>query len=227
MRMSSSSALLFLFCAALVAQDPEPTKNPVVSTQEAAAPAPVVFTSDAGFTFSYPSDWEVVDSKPMMPALQQKVEDQAKSELEKKGADCTQIALLLRHGTPKSSIVVMVLPYSCVDQAVNASDLPATAEGMAEGIKRGYDISHAEYGAYKLGHHDIWIERAEGTSKTHPDQRYTIEIVAVMLKRAMVCWMGFVRDDASLKALEDGQTSLEGENAVPLVPATAFKGKRP
>src|ERR1700690_1728789 len=103
-----------LLPAALSAQNPQPAQTPQPAPAPLAAehatdavPAtPVVFTSDAGFSFSYPSDWAVIDSKPMMPAIQLKANQDAKSDMEKKGIDCTQISLLLRHGSPASSIVV-------------------------------------------------------------------------------------------------------------------------
>ena len=79
------------------------------------------FKDDAGlsyFSYTYPSNWEVVDSKPVMPAVRLKVEEGATSESEKKGAECTQLALLLREPTLKSSIIVVALPFACVGPVI-------------------------------------------------------------------------------------------------------------
>jgi len=224
-----------LLPAALSAQNPQPAQTPQPAPAPLAAehatdavPAtPVVFTSDAGFSFSYPSDWAVIDSKPMMPAIQLKANQDAESDMEKKGIDCTQISLLLRHGSPASSIVVLVLPYGCLSGALSPSDLAATASGIAEGLKKSMDLSDPIYGAYKLGSHDLWIERAQATPKDHPDQPFIIEVVSVMLKKGMVCWMGFARDEAALKALNEAQIVLDGDTPAALVPSTALAQKKP
>ena len=52
---------------------------------------------------------------------------------------------------------------------------------------------------------------------------YTLETACTMLKKAMVCWMGFARNQDAINVLESGQTSLEGDPPSTLVPSSAFK----
>jgi hypothetical protein len=188
----------------------------------AQAPAPQVHTSDIGFSYSLPADWEVVDTKPILPAVQQDVGKTATSEAEKKGVTCTQVALTARHGTPSSVIVVVALPYDCFGQTMTEKDLPDFGSGASEGLKNTFDISNPTYGAYTIGTHGLWIERARGVIKDHPESVYTVETVCSVLKKAAVCWMGMAQNDAALQIFESGVVSLDGEADAPLVPADAF-----
>lgn len=213
----------------VLAQNPEPApanaQSATTATGPSTAPKTFEYKDDTGassFTYSYPSDWDVIDSKPMMPVVRQRVEEGAQSEMEKKGAECTQLALLVRHPSSGSSIVVISVQYQCIGGTMNQSDLPAAATGIAEGMKKNFDIVDPAYGAYKLGSHNFWIERARATPKSHPETTVTLETACTMLKKSMVCWMGFSRDQDAVKIFEGGQTSLDGDPPLALVPATAF-----
>jgi len=198
------------------------------ATQEAPAstpPVPVTFTSDSGFTYTYPSDWEVVDAKPMLPVAQMHARDSASSGLESQAAGCTQIGLLLRHGIPRSSIVVVVLPYSCVDNRIKASDLAGVAGGVAVGLSKGFTLTDPIYTAYKLGTVEFWAERAKGSPKAHPEVNMTLETTCGLLKSALVCWMGFAQDEAAIRTFEGGATSIDGSPATSLIPTGAFDRK--
>ena len=219
------------FCAAglLVGQNAptDPVKDAASDNPTSAPKAPVVFTSDSGFTFTYPADWEVVDTKPMLPVEKLKAQEGAKSDLEKRGADCTQMPLMIRHGMPRTVILIMVLDYSCVGNAVNANDLASAGSGVAKGLTKNYEINDPAYGAYRLGTHNFWIERAQGTSHSHPDKTYSLETACTMLKKSMVCWFALAPDIESLSTLETGAVSIEGESSAVLVPASTFKSKSP
>ena len=78
-----------------------------------AAAAVTAHTSDIGFSYSLPTDWEVVDTALSLPAVQQQVKKQATTEDEKQGIDCVQVALTARHGDPASVVVVVALPFAC------------------------------------------------------------------------------------------------------------------
>ena len=219
-----------LFCAAglLVGQSipidlvkHPASANPISSD----AKAPIVFASDTGFTFAYPADWEVVDTKPMLPVEKLKAQEGAKSDLEKRGADCAQIQLMIRHGAPRSVIVILVLDYSCVGNTINANDLAATGSGVAKGLTKNFEINDPAYGAYRLGSHNFWIERALGTSRSHPDTQYALETTCTMLKKSLVCWFALAPNIETLSTFETGAVSLEGESAAMLVPASTFAPK--
>jgi hypothetical protein len=198
---------------------------PLLAQAPAAAPAPQIHTSDIGFTYSIPADWEVVDTKLMLPEVRQKVENEATSEDEKKGADCAQVALTARHGAPASVVVVVALPFACFGQQMTDKDLPDFASGASEGLKKSFDISGPIHGAYSLGAHSFWIERATGALIGHPEVKYTVETVCSILKKGAVCWMAMAADDAALQTFEQGAVALDGEAAPALVPAQAFAKK--
>jgi hypothetical protein len=189
------------------------------------APAAQVHTSGIGFSYSIPSDWEVMDSQSSLPALQQQTANDARSEDEKKGLACTKIELTARHGDPSSVIVVVALPYDCFGQAFSDKDLPGFGTGAAEGVKQSLDVSEPVYGSYALGTHNMWIERAQGSPKARPDLHYTVEVACSLLKKAAVCWMALAADQASLQVFERAAVSLDGETAGALVPANAFEKK--
>jgi hypothetical protein len=183
----------------------------------------VAHTSDIGFSYSIPVDWEVVDTKPTLPAVQAEVAKTAKSEDEKKGIGCVQVALTARHGDPASVVVVVGLPYDCYGTTMTEKDLPGFGAGAAEGIKNTFNISNAVHGAYAVGTHSMWVERADGVLKDSPEMKYTVETVCSVLKKGAVCWMAMAADKASLQIFENGAVALDGEAPAALVPATAFQ----
>lgn len=215
-----------LFCAAtLLTGQSVPTdqvKGPASDAVISSTPKAAVFKSDSDFTFTYPADWEVVDTKPLIPVVKLKAQEGAKSNLEKQGADCTQIPLMIRHGVPSSVIVIVVLDFGCVGNAINASDLASTGLGVAKGLTKNFEISEPAYSAYRLGTHDFWIERAQGTSRSHSDKKYSLEITCTMLKKSLACWFALAPDIENLSTLETGTVSLEGESSAVLVPAKTF-----
>jgi hypothetical protein len=71
----------------------------------------------------------------------------------------------------------------------------------------------------------MWIERAKGSPKGHPEMPYTLEIACSLLKRAAVCWMTVAGDDQALKDFEGNAVVLDGDFFSQLVPATAFDEK--
>ena len=210
MRAISFAFVLCLSGAALAAQTPA---------------APKAHASDLGFTYSLPSDWEVVNANPTLSGVKEQAQQNATTEDEKKGVACVQIALTARGGSPSSVLVVVELPFACFGQTMSSKDLPGFAQGASEGIKQSFDISDPVYGDYTLGSHGMWIERAKGSPKGHPEAPYTVEIACTLLKKGAVCWMALAASDAALKIIEGGAVALEGERPTALVPATAFEKK--
>lgn len=208
------------------ADDHNPASSSAAASSGTASPGssePAKFKSNFGFSYTYPSDWEVVDSKPMLPAIQLKAGETASSDAERHAIDCTQLALMIRHGTPKSVILVVVLPFECAGVHIKQSDLASVASGVSTGLKKGFEIHDPIYGAYKLGTHDFWAERSHAISKNHPELEVTLETVCSIAKDSLVCWMNLARDDEAIKVFESGLASVEDDLPAALVPASAFK----
>jgi hypothetical protein len=210
------TALLVLCGATLLAQAP---------ADAPATAAPRTYSNDVGFSYSFPADWDVVDMSATLPAAQQQAQQSATTEDEKRGAACTQIALSARHGSPASTVVAVVLPFSCLGAEMTDKDLPGMGSGAMEGIQQNFDIAEPVYGVYSLGSHSVWIERAKGTLKGHSEVQYTVETVCSIMKRGAVCWMAIAADDAALQTFEQGAVTLGSEAPTPLVPADAFVKK--
>jgi hypothetical protein len=211
MRVSSIAFVLWVSGATLVAQTP--------------TAAPEVHPSDLGFSYSLPSDWEVVNASPTLSGVKEQAQQNAATEDEKKGVACVQIALTARGGSPTSVLVVVELPFACFGQTMSSKDLPGFAQGASEGIKQSFDVADPVYGDYTLGTHSMWIERAKGSPKGHPEATYTVEIACTLLKKGAVCWMALAASDAALKIIEGGAVALEGESPTALVPSSAFEKK--
>jgi len=192
---------------------------------QAPAPTTETHTSDLGFSYTLPSDWEVVDTHPVLPVVKQQQSQSATSDEEKKGIECVQLALTARHGTPVSVVAVLELPFACFGQQLADKDLPGFAQGASEGLKRTFVISQPVYGTYMLGTHDFWIERAQGVVIGHPEAQYTVEVACGLLKKGAVCWLATAVDQATLDTFEHGTVTLDGEAPTTLVPATAFDKK--
>lgn len=209
MKVRSFPVLLILLAAPLLAQ----------------APSPLVHSSDLGFTYAIPSDWQVVDASATLPTVQQQVTQNAASDDEKKGIACVQVALTARHGDPTSVIVVMALPFSCFQQEMTDKDLPGFASGASEGLKQILDITDSVHSSYELGSHNVWIERAKGSAKANPAVHFSVETACTLLKKAAVCWMTTAADDGAMQAFEHGAVTLDQDPAPALVPPTAFDKK--
>jgi hypothetical protein len=202
--------LLAVGCANLLAQAPAP---------------PVVHTSEYGFSYSVPSDWQVAEAQPTPAEIKEKQAQEAKTEEEKKGIACLQVAMTARHGDPTSVIVAMALPFDCFGQSMTEKDLPGFAEGGSEGLKQAFDLTEPVHASYSLGSHGIWIERAKGTPKGSPNVSYTVEIACGLLKKAAVCWMTMASDASTLHTFENGAVVLDGDSFPALVPENAFEKK--
>lgn len=192
-----------------------------VSLAAQAAPDQVQ-TSDLGFSYSVPADWAIQITPAQVEAAREKAAQEATSADEKKGADCTQVEMAARHGSPASVIVVVSLPYSCYGQSFTESDLSSFGKGVAEGIANTYNLGAEQTATYTLGAHKLWVDRAPGTPKDSPDQHYTIEVSCTLLKKGAVCWMAMAVDSTALAVFEHGAVTLEGDPPASLVPAGLF-----
>ncbi len=180
-----------------------------------------VHTSGLGFSYSLPPDWETVDPPADLPAAKQQGARNAASEEEKKGIACVQVAFSARHGV--SAIVEVALPFGCYGQTMTTDQLSGFGEGAAEGLKQTFDVDHPVLGAYNLGDHQMWIERASGTPNGRTQPVYTVEIACTLLTKAAVCWMTVAADADDLRVFEQGAVTLDGYTAPSLVPPNAFE----
>ncbi len=203
--------LFFLCSASLLAQAPARTSE--------------THSSPLGFSYSLPNDWDVVNTQPTLPEVKKQQSQIASSDEEKKGIQCVQIALTARHGTPASVVVVVALPFACFGQQMTEKDLPGFAKGASQGIKRSFVVADPVYGAYTLGTHSFWIERATGTVIGHAQPKYTVEIACSLLEKGAVCWMTMAADSTGLETFEHGAVTLDDDTPVALVPASAFDKK--
>jgi hypothetical protein len=212
MKFPQLTALLALCAAPLAGQAP-------------ASPAVQTHTDPVGFSYTLPADWQMLDAQPALPAVRQQLDKDATTEGEKKGLACVQVAFMARQGDPPSVIVAVTLPFDCFGLKMTNSDLPAFAMGTAEGLKKSWNIVDPQYGAYTLGSHSTWIERATGSPIGQPESQRTVEVVCTMLQNGAACWMVFAASDASLRAFEQAPVVLDGDAPAALVPATAFQVK--
>jgi hypothetical protein len=210
------TVLLVLCGPLMLAQAPAPAP-PAVESQP--------HVSALGFSYSVPKNWEVVDTQGTLPKAKEDAGKNASTDEEKKGLACVEVALTARNGDPTSVVVAVALPFDCFGQQMTEKDLPGFATGASEGLRQTFDLVDPVFGSYSLGSHGVWIERAKGTSKSHPELSYTIEVVCSLVKKAAVCWMAMAADDAALRVFEHGAVTLDGDSAGALVPPTAFDKK--
>jgi hypothetical protein len=200
----------FLIAAPMLAQAP-------------AASAPS--TEELGFTYHVPSGWEPTDAQSTLPEVKKQQTEKAKTDEEKREIACVQIPISARRAAPPSFLAAMALPFDCFGQIMTEKDLPGFAEGSSEGPRVIFDFSDPVYATYSMGSHNMWIERAKGNPKGHPEMAYTLEITCSLLKKAAVCWMTVAGDDQALKEFEGTAVTLDGDFFPQLVPPTAFDKK--
>lgn len=196
---------------------------PLIAQEQAApaAPAPESF----GFSYRLPAGWDAIDAQSTLPEVKQRQTANAKTDEEKKEIACIQIPLSARKGAPISFLAVIALPFDCLGQIITEKDLPGFAEGASEGPRAIFDFSDPTYGNYSLGKHHMWVERAKGSPKGHPEMPYTLEIACGLLQKSAVCWMTVAGDEQALKEFEGDSVTLDGDFFAELVPADAFAKK--
>jgi hypothetical protein len=161
----------------------------------------------------------------MLPVVREQVTQSATSEGERKGIACAQIALMAKYGDPPSVIEAVVIPFDCFGQRFTDKDLASLASGVAKGLNKTFNIIDPVYGAYTLGTHSVWIERATGSFISHPEAKRTLETACTILKKGVVCWIAIAADVEARQTFENGAVTLEGEESPALVPATALQKK--
>jgi len=203
--------------AAGQATAPAQAATPPPAAPTATQPAEVD-DSDVGFNYSLPADWEFV-APPPAPKATVPFPDAVGT---KKGDACVEVVLTAKQGTPASVVVVMALPFACYGQTLKPGDLANFGSGAAEGLKQTFDITEPVEGNYTLGSHAVWIERAKGTPKGHPENPFTFEIVCAVVTKGAVCWMTMAADWHGLHAFENAPVTLDGETSLELVPPHSF-----
>lgn len=191
----------------------------------AVQPAAATQGSDLGFTYSVPSDWEILSTPPTMAAARSEASQNAATDEEKKGVACLEPVLTARDQRSGSILSVQALPFACFGKAMTSEDLPGFASGAPEVLKQSFDMGQPVTATYALGTHYMWVERASATLKDHPEVPFTVEIACGLLKKAAVCWMAVAGNEDALHAFEHGAVVLDGESAGALVPPTAFAKK--
>ena len=167
-----------------------------------APPVSTPSTEELGFTYHIPSGWDAIDAQSTLPEVKKQQTEKAKTDEEKREIACVQIPISARREAPPPSLLVaMALPFDCFGQIMTEKDLPGFAEGSSEGPRAIFDFSDPVYGTYSMGSHSMWIERAKGNPKGHPEMAYTLEITCSLLKKAAVCWMAVAGNDQALKEL--------------------------
>jgi hypothetical protein len=209
-------ALLAFSCSALFAQ-PHASAKPSAALHTS--------TSDVGFSYSLPADWEFVDMSASLSALQKQTQQTAGDDELKRGAACMQIALTAHHGTPGSMIAAVVLPSDCMGKEMAPTDLPGFGIAATQGVQMGFDVGDPLLAEYSLGSHKVWAARAKGNPAGHPEMPYTVETVCTLVKKGAVCWMALAANDASLATFEKGSVALDKEAPTALVPTSAFVKK--
>ncbi len=193
----------------------------------ASTAATQTYSSDVGFSYTLPAEWEVVDMSAALQAEQERAKGTEGNNQEKRGVGCMQIAMTAHHGTPASMIMAMALPTSCVGLEMSAKDLPGFGRGAAQGIQQQFDLGEPVEATYSLGSHSAWIARFPATLKDGSQRSYSVETVCTLLKKGAVCWMALAADDDALATFEHGSATLDGEPPVPLVPADVFMKGHP
>jgi hypothetical protein len=231
MKVALAAAIFLLGSVLLVAQTTVPTAGQTAAPGQSATPATPapadapaatqpaqIDDSDVGFNYTLPSDWEFVApppvAKPTVPFPD--------AVGIKKGDACVEVVFTAKHGAPASVVVVMALPFTCYGQPMKPGDLANFGAGAAEGLKQTFEITDPIQGNYTLGSHAVWIERAKGTPKGHPENAFTFEIACTLLAKGAACWMTMATDWPSLRAFERAPVTLDGETSAALVPPHSF-----
>ena len=185
------------------------------------------YKSELGYSFAYPQDWVLMDTGASLPEVKQQAADEAKSDEGKQSANCAQMDMTLRHVSASGMIVAMALPFACYGQKLAPQDLAGFGGSVASGLSQAFDVQFSLTKTYRLGSHDLWVERDQATAKADATQSFLVETVCGLLDKAAVCWVGIVKDESDLATFENTAITLESDKPVGLVPAGVFTAGKP
>jgi hypothetical protein len=239
MRFTAAAFVIGMSCLPAFAQVPAATPStelaPAGATANPAAPAqanppaaatatpatppvpPEVKDTNIGFSYGLPAGWQTEASAPAKPDVPYPT-----VEAPKKGNACAQAELTARHGTPFPVVVVVALPFDCYGQSLTNKNMADFTTGASEGLKQTFEVTNTVMNSYSLGNHTMWMERASGTVKGQPEQKYTLEVACTLMTKGAVCWMTMAADEVDLQAFEQEPVTLEGDTFDAIIPSNAI-----
>jgi hypothetical protein len=214
-RMNAGTRIILFVLLSAAAAAQVPPAQPSAGTQ----------SSDLGFSYNVPNDWEVLGTPATLAKAKSEASQNAGSEEEKKGLGCLEPVLTARDRKSDSFLSVEALPFACFGQQMTEDDLPGFASAAPEVLKQNFDLGQPVSGTYNLGTHKMWVERVPATLRNHPELLFTVEVACGLLKKAAVCWMAVAGNENALHAIEGAAVTLDGEPPAALVPSGAFGSK--
>lgn len=186
-----------------------PAAAPAAVAQDAVAPlpaAPEIVADPVGFSLELPEGWERV----RVPAA---ADDPA--------TGCSHLVFTLRTGRPASILVAVAQPFACTGRKLKERDLAGFTAETSASLASAFQLSAPFEANFPHGAHRLWLERAQGHRLGSGDP-VTVETVCGILRDGSACWMVVAADEATRLAFEQLPVALDGERALPLVPAGAL-----
>lgn len=173
-----------------------------------------------GFVLTYPSEWTVTDLNPAVPVIKTKIEDEAKTEDDKRRASCLQFLFSAKLGDSKSTFITIGEATECTGSQPN---LGSFALGTMTSLKKKYLLSETEYGAYSIKGIVFWTMRTKAAKIDHPDEVQTIEYVGAALPKGVVFWSAHCSSEKAQGEFEHAHLRFDNGGDTEMVPTNAFR----
>jgi len=112
-------------------------------TPLAPAQAPHTYTSDFGFSLSYPADWSPNILGPVLPADKLSLDKQSETDPYRRSIECSQNIFSARVGDPRSTFIVGVIATDCMGAP---PDLDAYSHRALNTTERHYQLASEQFG---------------------------------------------------------------------------------
>jgi len=193
-------------------------------TPLAPAQAPHTYTSDFGFSLSYPADWSPNILGPVLPADKLSLDKQSETDPYRRSIECSQNIFSARVGDPRSTFIVGVIATDCMGAP---PDLDAYSHRALNTTERHYQLASEQFGAFSVQGQKFWIMRARGVERVPPGQTETVEFLATALPGGILFVSARALTPQAQSGFEHAHIHLSSGIDTELIPAGALDAKQP
>jgi hypothetical protein len=177
------------------------------------------FSSEMGFTLTYPAEWSTTDLGPMLPASKLALNPQFANDSYRRSIECTQKVFFARSGDPQSIFLGGVLTSECMGQK---PDLDTFTSRTMNSLNGRYQLSETHYAAFTVQGQSFWALRTKAVDRKDASSVQTIEYLAAVLPKGLIYLSAQSKDARAQAGFEHARLHLDNNIETDLIPQGVF-----
>lgn len=188
------------------------------------AQASHTYSSDFGFSLSYPADWSPNILGPVLSADKLSLDKQSETDPYRRSIECSQNIFSARVGEPRSTFLIGVIATDCMGAP---PDLDAFSHRTLTATENHYQLTAEQFGAFSVQGQKFWVMRSTGSNRVHPGQTETVEFLATALPKGILFVSAHALTPQAQAGFEHAHLHLSSSIDTELIPAGALDAKQP